>query len=124
MGEEDHGGHGALKDVPWSVLVALVLNLVAGVWFASGLEQRVSRVENRQIEFASDVGRLDQARETATLHMSHLDDQFGDIDKKLNAILGFLSDRGGPQPDDPQAGNGGVETKVSPPQNFTKPVRR
>lgn len=123
MGEEDHGRPGALKDVPWSVLVALVLNLVAGVWFASGLEQRVLRVENRQIEFASDVGRLDQARESTNLHMTQLDDQFKEIDKKLNAILSIMQDQG-PQADDAPAGNGGVETKSVPPQNFTKPVRR
>lgn len=105
------------RDIPWSVMIALVLNLVAGVWFASGLEQRVLRVETRQIEQAADIGRLDRAREDANVHMTKLDDQFRSVDDKLGAILTILQQDQSAPPSEPS----GV---AAPPQNFQKPPAR
>lgn len=103
----------------FAVALTIILNIGTGVWFASGIEQRMRHVEDRQIDFAHDVGRLDQAREATNLHMSQLDDQFKEIDKKLGAILTIMQDPAEPEPD-----QGGVETHTAPQQNFQKPPTR
>lgn len=102
-----------------AVALTIVLNIGTGVWFASGIEQRMHHVEDRLLDQAHDIGRLDQAREATNLHMSQLDDKFKDIDQKLGAILSIMQDPApAPEPDS------GVETHTAPQQNFQKPPGR
>lgn len=104
------------RDIPWSVMIALVLNLVAGVWFASGMDQRIIRVETRQVEQAADIGRLDRAREDTNLHVSKLDSRLDNMDSKLQAILDIVQ-----QWDPPPTPDSQQPEQRAPAPNFRKP---
>lgn len=124
MGDETEaiiGKKGSMIPV-FAVAITIVLNIGTGVWFASGIEQRMRHVEDKQLDFAHDVGRLDQAREQTNLHMKDLDDHYKNLDDKVSAILGIVEqwDQSGP----PAPDQGGVETHTAPPQNFQKPPGR
>lgn len=123
MGDETEAiiGKGSMIPV-FAVAITIILNIGTGVWFASGIEQRMRRVEDKQLDFSHDVGRLDQAREQTNLHMKDLDDHYKNLDDKVSAILGIVEqwDQSGPP-----APEQGVETHTAPQPNFQRPpVRR
>lgn len=102
------------------VAVTIFLNIATGVWFASGMDQRMRNVEGQQINFAHDLGRLDAAREQTNLHMAQLDGQYKNLDDKISAILGIVQQWN----QDPPPDGGGGETHTAPQQNFQKPPAR
>lgn len=110
-----------LRNAIVSAIIASVIPLLGMIAYISQTEGRfdvrLSTVESRQVTFASDVGRLDQARENTDIHLTKVDGKMSDMDGKISAILDILQ-----RWEQSPAENNGGETRSAP--NFPRPSPR
>lgn len=80
-------------------------------------DTRLSTVEGRQVAFAQDVGRLDQARENTDKHLVHVDDQLDEVGRNVATILDIVQRW-------EQNSLGGSGVGISQQPNFPPPAHR
>lgn len=96
-----------------TVIVMLLVNLVAAVWFAAQLSARVGVVESQLLTVTTRVEQLNTAREATDLHLAKVDDTYTELNGKITSVLDIL--KSWQDTADPQQGS-----PSRPPANFPK----
>lgn len=74
------------KTVPVSLIIALTINFVGGIWYLSKLDFRVNSIEARYLEQQVRDDRQDQA---AAYSREQIQRQLERIDNKLDQLIGY-----------------------------------
>ena len=82
----DNDGWKLDKHIPVAVLIGLMLNAGAGIWYASQFESRLGQVEKQFPAYVAQVADIDRARQDTNVRLTKIDDQITvvlDIVKRL-----------------------------------------
>lgn len=76
------------RKVSLGVLVAIVCNLVAGVWYAAKIDSRVESLEKYMVIYTSDVTRLRRSIDRDKDRLTRLEDRMDMLISEVSKING------------------------------------